>query len=72
MQVEETRDTTERVFVDRQNHIQLVIVRNMKSRKTMQHSALVMEVVTQLKDRFKVETAEIKKAIASLIERDYM
>lgn len=70
--VEEQKSTTDRVFVDRQNHVQLVIVRTLKSRKTMKHSELVMEVVDQLKSRFKVETVEIKKAISSLIDRDYM
>ena len=61
VQVEENKSTTERVFIDRQNHIQLVIVRTLKSRKTLRHAELIMEVVTQLKDRFKVETSEIKK-----------
>lgn len=70
--VEEQKSTTDRVFVDRQNHVQLVIVRTLKSRKTMKHTELVMEVVDQLKSRFKVETTEIKKAISSLIDRDYM
>lgn len=70
--VEENKSTTDRVFVDRQNHVQLVIVRLLKSRKTMKHQELVMGVVDQLKNRFKVETAEIKKAISSLIDRDYM
>jgi hypothetical protein len=66
--VEENRSTTDRVFVDRQNHVQLVIVRTLKARKTIKHQELVMEVVTQLKNRFKVETTEIKKAIGSLSE----
>jgi cullin-4 len=64
--VEENKSTTDRVFVDRQNHVQLVIVRTLKARKTIKHQELVMEVVTQLKNRFKVETTEIKKAIGSL------
>ena len=72
LQVEESKSTTERVFIDRQNHIQLVIVRTMKSRKTMKHQELVMETVNQLKDRFKVETTEIKKAISSLLDREYL
>jgi len=69
---EENKQTTERVFTDRQSHLQLAIVRILKSRKTLKHSELVMEVISQIKDRFKVETAEIKKAIDSLIDRDYM
>ncbi len=44
----------------------------MKARKTVKHTELVMEVVNQLKDRFKVETSEIKRAIEALIVREYM
>jgi hypothetical protein len=68
-QVEEQKSTEERVLIDRQSHLQLVIVRILKSRKTIKHQALVIEVISALKDRFKVETTEIKKAIDSLIER---
>ncbi|GAA98842.1 uncharacterized protein L969DRAFT_24916 [Mixia osmundae IAM 14324] len=69
---EENQSTTTRVFLDRQSHLQLCIVRLMKSRKTIKHAELIMDVVNELKDRFKVETQEIKKAIDSLIEREYM
>jgi cullin-4 len=57
------------VLIDRQSHLQLVIVRILKSRKTIKHQELVIEVISALKDRFKVETAEIKKAVDSLIDR---
>ena len=33
---------------------------------------LIMETVNVLKDRFRVDPPEIKKAIDSLIDRDYM
>jgi len=42
----------------------------MKSRKTLSHSLLIAEVVNQLK--FPAKISEIKKRIASLIEREYM
>jgi len=72
MKVEEQKSTTDRVFMDRQSHLQLAIVRILKSRKTLKHSELVHETVAQIKDRFKVEVSEIKKAIDSLMERDYL
>ncbi|BGP57050.1 hypothetical protein JCM8202v2_004688 [Rhodotorula sphaerocarpa] len=70
--VEENKSTTERVFTDRSSHLQLAIVRIMKARKTLKHQELVMEVVSQIGQRFKVEPAEIKKSISSLIDREYM
>ena len=70
--VEEAKQTTTQVLLDRQSHLQLVIVRILKSRKTIKHQELVMEVVGSLKERFRVDPPEIKKAIDSLIERDYM
>ncbi|KAL7008349.1 hypothetical protein EMMF5_002078 [Cystobasidiomycetes sp. EMM_F5] len=70
--VEEQRDTEQRVLLDRQSHLQLVIVRILKSRKTIKHTELIMEVVNSLKERFRVDPPEIKKAIDSLIDRDYM
>ncbi|GAA6057300.1 hypothetical protein JCM3770_001707 [Rhodotorula araucariae] len=70
--VEENRSTTQRVFTDRASHLQLAIVRIMKARKTLKHQELVMEVVSQIGQRFKVEPAEIKKSISSLIDREYM
>lgn len=70
--MEEQRDTEQRVLLDRQSHLQLVIVRILKSRKTIKHTELIMEVVNSLKERFRVDPPEIKKAIDSLIDRDYM
>lgn len=70
--VEEAKQTTTQVLLDRQSHLQLVIVRILKSRKTIKHQELVMDVVGSLKERFRVDPPEIKKAIDSLIERDYM
>lgn len=70
--VEEQAKTEKQVLLDRQSHLQLVIVRILKSRKTIKHTELIMEVVNTLKERFKVDPIEIKKAIDSLIDRDYM
>lgn len=70
VQAEEQKATTERIFFDRSSHLQLAIVRVMKSRKTMKHSELVMEVVAQIGKRFKCEQKDIKIAIESLISRE--
>ncbi|KAM0790651.1 hypothetical protein ACM66B_004511 [Microbotryomycetes sp. NB124-2] len=70
--VEENKATEERVFTDRSSHLQLAIVRIMKARKTLKYNELVMEIVQQIGSRFKVEPAEIKKNISSLIDREYM
>lgn len=67
---EENKATTERIFFDRSSHLQLAIVRVMKSRKTMKHAELVMEVVAQIGKRFKCEQKDIKIAIESLISRE--
>ncbi|KAK4703819.1 cullin 4, partial [Phenoliferia sp. Uapishka_3] len=69
---EENKSTTDRVFTDRASHLQLAIVRIMKARKTLKYNELIMEVVSQIGARFKVETSEIKKSISSLIDRDYL
>eukprot|EP00475_Leptophrys_vorax_P033265 TRINITY_DN5205_c0_g1_i1.p1 TRINITY_DN5205_c0_g1~~TRINITY_DN5205_c0_g1_i1.p1 ORF type:complete len:805 (-),score=215.21 TRINITY_DN5205_c0_g1_i1:777-3068(-) len=67
---EEKQATTEKVFADRQYQLDACIVRIMKARRTLSHSLLVSEVLSQSK--FPVEVSEIKKRIASLLEREYM
>jgi cullin-4 len=62
---EENKETHERVYQDRQYETQAAIVRIMKSRKTMQHSQLVAEVIEQTRKRGSVEMGEIKKNIES-------
>ncbi|XP_046435950.1 cullin-3B-like [Neodiprion fabricii] len=60
----------ERVYQDRQYQIDAAIVRIMKMRKSMTHNLLMSELYNQLK--FPVKPADVKKRIASLIDRDYM
>merc|ERR1712194_168033 len=57
---------------DRKPQIEAAIVRIMKSRKEMEHNALIAEVTTQLTSRFLPHPNVIKKRIESLIERDFL
>jgi hypothetical protein len=66
--VEEQKETAEKVFADRQYAVDAAIVRIMKSRKRMEHSNLMTELMGQLK--FACRTADVKKRLESLIERE--
>lgn len=68
--VEENAATTEKVFQERNYQIDAVVVRIMKTRRTLQHTALITEVYQQL--RFPHKPADVKKRIESLIEREYL
>jgi cullin 4 len=68
--VEETEQTLDEVFRDRQYQVDAAIVRTMKARKTLVHNLLMSELMTQL--QFPARPADIKKRIESLIEREYL
>ena len=68
----ERKETRTKVDEDRKHEIEAAIVRIMKARKTMNHSALVAEVTQQLKSRFLPSPLVIKKRIEGLIEREYL
>jgi cullin-4 len=74
IQVRETAEDIERtheeVFRDRQYQVDAAIVRIMKSRKHIAHSALMGELMSQL--RFPARPIDLKKRIESLIEREYL
>ena len=57
---------------DRKPQIEAAIVRIMKSRKEMEHNALISEVTSQLTSRFLPHPNIIKKRIESLIEREFL
>jgi len=57
---------------DRRYVIQATIVRIMKARKTMKSEALIQEVTLQISQRFAPKIPDIKKAIETLLEKEYM
>jgi Cullin family/Cullin protein neddylation domain len=67
---EEHDKTVEAVSRDRLYLIDAVLVRIMKARKSILHQALIPQVLEQVK--VPAQTADIKKRIESLIEREYM
>ena len=69
---EEQRSVTSKVFEDRQYAIDAAIVRIMKARKSLTHPQLMSEVIAAFSTKFPVKPADIKKRIATLIEREYM
>ena len=60
------------VLEARKNTVEAAVVRIMKSRKSMEHNALIAEVGRQLMGRFGVESGFVKKRIEALIEREYI
>jgi len=57
---------------DRKYVIQATIVRIMKARKTMKNQALIQEVISQISQRFAPKIPDIKKAIETLLEKEYI
>ena len=49
-----------------------VFCRIMKARKTLKSQALMQEVVSQISQRFVPNIADIKKAIDTLIDKEYI
>lgn len=69
---EEHRAAEQRVFIDRDLVLQAAAMRVLKARKTIRHTELATEVVAQTRNRFSVDSAELKKAFERLIEKDLM
>ncbi|CAK7204789.1 hypothetical protein SEUCBS139899_007549 [Sporothrix eucalyptigena] len=69
---EERKATEEKNNQTRSHTIDAAVVRIMKQRKELTHTALITEVVTQLAARFKPEVAMVKKRIEDLISREYL
>ncbi|KAJ7167869.1 ubiquitin-protein ligase [Mycena filopes] len=68
----ETGDVLKAVDEDRKYVIQATIVRIMKARKTMKNQALIQEVISQISQRFAPKIPDIKKAIETLLEKEYI
>ncbi|KAL3068341.1 hypothetical protein niasHT_030632 [Heterodera trifolii] len=71
-QEKEAEATCNTVQQDRKYYTECAIVRIMKSRKVMKHSALVEEVIKQSQLRFVPDVQFIKKNIESLIDKYYL
>jgi cullin 3 len=57
---------------ERRHVLEAVIVRIMKSRKTLTHNQLLEEICRQVSNRFSPTPGSIKSRIESLIEREYL
>ncbi|EKM79832.1 hypothetical protein AGABI1DRAFT_113105 [Agaricus bisporus var. burnettii JB137-S8] len=68
----ESSDVLKAVDEDRKYVIQATIVRIMKARKTMKNQALIQEVISQITQRFAPKIPDIKKAIETLLEKEYI
>ncbi|KAF5315363.1 hypothetical protein D9619_007309 [Psilocybe cf. subviscida] len=68
----ESTDVLKAVDEDRKYVIQATIVRIMKARKTMKNQPLIQEVISQISQRFAPKIPDIKKAIDTLLEKEYI
>ncbi|KAI0317673.1 Cullin-domain-containing protein [Amylostereum chailletii] len=68
----ESNDVLKTVDEDRKYVIQATIVRIMKARKTMKNQGLIQEVISQISTRFTPKIPDIKKAIDTLLEKEYI
>ncbi|PYI11415.1 SCF ubiquitin ligase subunit CulC [Aspergillus sclerotiicarbonarius CBS 121057] len=69
---DQRKETEKKMSEERGASIEAAIVRIMKQRKTLIHSQLMNEVLTQLSARFVPDVNMIKKRIESLIDREYL
>ncbi|KAL7711983.1 Cullin [Entamoeba marina] len=73
VQQQETKQNEEvEINTQRISLIESVVVRLMKRNKKMSHNELIQEVSTSLSSRFRPPIQLVKKAIESLIEREYL
>ena len=69
---EQAQETRAKADDDRKWQLDAIIVRIMKSRKSIEHRNLIAEVINLVQSRFQPSPDVIKRRIESLIERDYI
>ncbi|KAE8369440.1 Cullin [Aspergillus caelatus] len=69
---DQRKETEKRMNDERGASIEAAVVRIMKQRKTLVHSKLMSEVLSQLSARFVPDVNMIKRRIESLIDREYL
>ncbi|KAE8373084.1 Cullin [Aspergillus bertholletiae] len=69
---DQRKETEKRMNDERGGSIEAAVVRIMKQRKTLVHSKLMSEVLSQLSARFVPDVNMIKRRIESLIDREYL
>ena len=68
----EKADITDKVDEDRRHIVEATIVKIMKTRRKIEHNALITEATKILSQKFNPDPMMIKKRIEQLIEREYM
>ncbi|KAL4867301.1 hypothetical protein BDV12DRAFT_122760 [Aspergillus spectabilis] len=66
------KETEKKMNDERGASIEAAVVRIMKQRKTLVHSNLISEVLSQLSARFVPDVTMVKRRIESLIDREYL
>ncbi|KAL8578548.1 hypothetical protein ACOMHN_028820 [Nucella lapillus] len=69
---QDVENTHTAVDDDRKMFLQAAVVRIMKARKSMKHTALIQEVICQSTHRFHPSIPMIKKCIEALIDKQYL
>lgn len=68
----EKADVTEKVDEDRRHMVEATIVKVMKTRRRIEHNALLTETTKIISQKFNPDLLMIKNRIESLIDREYL
>lgn len=68
----EKQEVSEKVDEDRRHMVEATIVKVMKTRRRIEHNALLTETTKILSQKFNPDPVMIKKRIESLIDREYL